>query len=120
MKLLIMMETLENIVSMYPSYDGSISVPFIIEFSWRSWRYYRSPYTSDMRPIADTANFIAVYPQALGDPNDGYSANWIHKDPTDHDDVFFIETLIETLSSVYNRSKENICLWVFFRRGVYL
>ena len=64
-------------------------------------------YTSDMRPIADTANFIAVYPQALGDPNDGYSANWIHKDPTDHDDVFFIRAL-ETISSQYTIDQKRI------------
>ena len=28
-------------------------------------------FTNDMRPIADTANFIAVYPQSAIDPTDG-------------------------------------------------
>ena len=32
--------------------------------------------TNDMRPIADTAGFIAVYPQAAIDPDDG-SISWL-------------------------------------------
>lgn len=59
-------------------------------------------YEADLRPIADTAGFILVYPQALEDPNDGNSTNWLHKDPTDHKDIFFIETLIDTIASNYN------------------
>ena len=57
---------------------------------------------ADFRPIADTAGFILVYPQALEDPNDGGSTNWLHKEPTDHKDIFFIETLIDTIYSNYN------------------
>ena len=59
-------------------------------------------YEADLRPNADTAGFILVYPQALEDPNDGNSTNWLHKDPTDHKDIFFIETLIDTIASNYN------------------
>ena len=91
-----------------PSYDGSISVPLLFNFHGGAGDIIGHLYTSDMRPIADTANFIAVYPQALGDPNDDYSANWMHKDPTDHDDVFFIETLIETISSQYTIDQKRI------------
>ena len=36
---------------------------------------------SDMSTIADTANFIIVYPQARPDPSDGNSFNWIAKVP---------------------------------------
>jgi poly(3-hydroxybutyrate) depolymerase len=91
-----------------PLYDGSISVPLLFNFHGGAGDITGHLYTSDMRPIADTANFIAVYPQALGDPNDDYSANWMHKDPTDHDDVFFIETLIETISSQYSIDQKRI------------
>ena len=59
-------------------------------------------YEADLRPIADTAGFILVYPQALEDPNDENSTNWLHKDPTDHKDIFFIEALIDTIASDYN------------------
>ena len=48
-------------------------------------------YEADFRTISDTAGFIVVYPQALEDPNDGNSTNWLHKEPTDHKDIFFIE-----------------------------
>lgn len=82
-------------------YDGSTHVPLLFNFHGGDGDILGHLYTSDMRPIADTANFIAVYPQALEDPNDGYSANWIHKDPTDHDDVFFVDTLIDIISSEY-------------------
>ena len=61
-----------------------------------------------MRPIADTANFIIVYPQALPDPNDDGSANWLHKAPTDVDDIFFVEAMINTIASEYSISKDRI------------
>ena len=55
-------------------------------------------YEADFRSISDTAGFILIYPQALEDPNDGNSTNWLHKEPTDHKDIFFIETLIDTIA----------------------
>ena len=50
-------------------------------------------YEADFRLISDTAGFILVYPQALEDPNDGNSTNWIHKEPTNHNDIFFVEKM---------------------------
>ena len=46
--------------------------------------------------------FILVYPQALEDPNDDNSTNWLHKEPTDHKDIFFVEALIDTIATQYN------------------
>jgi len=63
---------------------------------------------SNMRSIADTAGCILVYPQALADPNDEGSLNWIHKDPTDHDDIYFIESIIDELSSEYMIDESRI------------
>ena len=57
--------------------------------------------TNDMRPIADTAGFIAVYPQGAIDYDGGGSTSWIHKAPTDHDDIFFVEAIIDALSLEY-------------------
>ena len=65
-------------------------------------------YEADFRSIADTAGFILVYPQALEDPNDGNSTNWLHKEPTDHKDIFFIETLIDTIATHYNVNTERV------------
>ena len=64
-------------------------------------------YTNDMRPIADTANFIAVYPQGAIDP-DGGTTSWIHKSPTDHDDIFFVEAIIDALSLDYSIDQSRI------------
>ena len=63
---------------------------------------------SDLRSIADTAGFIAVYPQALPDPNDGGSTNWLHKDPTQVDDVLFIDALIDSLSDQFRIDTSRI------------
>lgn len=83
------------------AYDGTTSVPLLFNFHGGNGDIASQLYTSDMRPIADTANFIVVYPQALEDPNDGNSTNWLHKDPTTHDDIYFVERIIDTLSAQY-------------------
>lgn len=84
------------------SYDGASSVPLLFNFHGGSDVIANQISIADMSPIADTADFILVYPQALSDPNDGGSNNWIHKSPTDIDDVFFIDLLIDTLAANYN------------------
>ena len=60
-----------------------------------------------MRPIADTVNFIAIYPQAAIDPEGG-TTSWIHKAPTNHDDIFFIEAVIDALSLQYAIDQSRI------------
>ena len=80
-------------------YNGSDAVPLILSFHGGSGTSADQIAIGDMSSIADTANFIAVYPQALPDPNDGGSTNWIHKDPTTVDDVFFVDALIDSIAS---------------------
>ena len=82
-------------------YDGNTAVPLIFNFHGGSGTIADQIAIADMSPMADTANFIAVYPQALPDPNDGGSANWIHKDPTTVDDVYFVDALIDSIASSY-------------------
>ena len=68
-------------------------------------------YTNDMRPIADTADFIAVYPQgAINSIEDGGSGttSWIHKAPTDHDDIYFVEAIIDAMSLEYSIDQNRI------------
>ncbi|MEM7374996.1 MAG: T9SS type A sorting domain-containing protein [Bacteroidota bacterium] len=93
------------------TYDGTTPVPLIFNFHGGNGDIASQIAISDMSPIADTATVIVVYPQALPDPNDGGSTNWIHKDPTTVDDVFFIDALIDTLSEAYNidQSKMYAC-----------
>ena len=45
---------------------------------------------SDMRGLADENNFILVYPQAIADPTDDGSLNWIFKGDSDHDDIYIL------------------------------
>jgi len=101
-------ETREYKVYIPASYDGSTSFPLMFNFHGGDGNIASQVAVSDMRPIADTANFIIVYPQALADPNDGNSANWIHKDPTDHDDIFFVESIINTLSSEFMIDSDRV------------
>ena len=93
----------EYILYVPQTYSPSISTPILFAFHGGSgYANDFMNYEADFRSIADTANFILVYPQALEDPGDGNSTNWLHKEPTDHKDIFFIETLIDTISSEYN------------------
>ena len=71
-----------------------------------------------MRPIADTANFIAVYPQAAVDPTDG-SNSWLHKTPTTHNDVNFIEAIIDTLSNDYNIDNDRVYACGYSEGGIF-
>ena len=99
----------EYIVYVPQSYSASSPTPILFAFHGGSgYANDFMNYEADLRSIADTAGFILVYPQALEDPNDGGSTNWLHKDPTDHKDIFFVETLIDTLSSVYNIDNSRV------------
>lgn len=63
---------------------------------------------ANMRSIADTADFILVYPQARRDPSDGNSLNWLPKTPGTFDDVSFVSALIDTLAADYLIDQEKI------------
>ena len=89
-------------------YDSVNPVPMIFNFHGGSGTNAEQISIGDMSSIADTANFIAVYPQALADPNDGGSTNWIHKDPTTIDDIGFIDALIDSISSRFLIDLERV------------
>lgn len=82
-------------------YDGTTSVPILFNFHGGNGVIASWQKTADMRSIADTANFILVYPQARQDPSDGNSLNWLPKTPGTFDDVPFISALIDTIASSY-------------------
>ena len=83
------------------SYDGSQEVPLLFNFHGGGGNIAEHLSSVDMRPIADTANFILVYPQAVPDPGNGGSTSWMHKEPTTFDDVPFVEALIDAISAEY-------------------
>ncbi|NNE16816.1 MAG: T9SS type A sorting domain-containing protein [Saprospiraceae bacterium] len=89
-------------------YDGTKPIPLMFNFHGGGGDIASQIAIADMRSIADTANFIIVYPQALPDLGDGGSTNWLHKDPTDVDDVFFVDALIDKIASEYEIDQQKI------------
>jgi polyhydroxybutyrate depolymerase len=107
------------IVYIPSTYDGTSQVPVVFNFhggGGTSSDFIN--YGNDMRPVADTANFIAVYPQAATDPTDG-SFSWLHKAPTSHNDVNFIEAIIDTLASEYAIDNERIYACGYSEGGIF-
>ena len=100
--------TREYTIYVPASYNGTSKVPLIFNFHGGSGDIASQIDIADMRAIADTADFIVVYPQALPDPNDGNSTNWIHKDPTDVDDIYFVEAMIDTMASEYTIDEDRV------------
>ena len=90
------------------SYDGTTDFPLLFNFHGGDDVITNWQTTADMRPIADTANFILVYPQARPDPSDGNSLNWLPKTPGTFDDMPFISALIDTIASNYQIDQNRI------------
>ena len=90
------------------SYDGTTNFPLLFNLHGGGGTNIAWQAASDMRPIADTADFILVYPQARPDPSDGDSFNWIPKVPGTFDDVPFFSSLIDTIASNYQIDQNRI------------
>ena len=90
------------------SYDGTTNFPLLFNLHGGGGNIAFHISIADMSPIADTANFIVVYPQARPDPSDGNSFNWISKVPGTFDDVPFFSSLIDTIASNYQIDQNRI------------
>ena len=90
------------------SYDGTTNFPLLFNLHGGGGTIASHIGIADMSPIADTANFIVVYPQARQDPSDGNSFNWIAKVPGTFDDVHFFSSLIDTIASNYQIDQNRI------------
>ena len=90
------------------SYDGTTNFPLLFNLHGGGGTIASHIGIADMGPIADTANFILVYPQARPDPSDGNSFNWIPKVPGTFDDVPFFSSLIDTIASNYQIDQNKI------------
>jgi len=100
--------TREYSIYIPPSYDGTSEFPLLFNFHGGNDRVASWQAISDMRPIADTANFILVYPQARPDPSDGNSRNWLPKSPGTFDDVPFVSLLIDSIASDFLINQDKI------------
>ena len=108
----------EFIIYIPAIYDGSEAYPLMFSFHGGGGTSNDFININDMRSVADTAGFIAVYPQAAVDPNDGSNA-WLHKAPTSHDDVFFIEAIIDTLSNDYFIDNNRVYACGYSEGGIF-
>jgi polyhydroxybutyrate depolymerase len=106
------------IVYIPASYNPNIDYPLVFSFHGGGGTAASFIFTNDMRPLADTASFIAVYPQAAVDPTDG-SNSWLHKAPTTHNDVNFIESIIDTLSNQYSIDNNRVYACGYSEGGIF-
>jgi len=109
----------EYIIYIPSSYDGSTEFPLI--FNFHGGNGISSDfmnYTNDMRPLANSHDFIAVYPQAAVDPVDGSYA-WLHKAPTSHDDIFFIEAIIDNLNNEFSIDNDRVYACGYSEGGIF-
>jgi len=92
----------EYLIYVPSSYQASDPTPLIFNFHGGGGDIQSQLWTSDMRSLAESERFIVVYPQALPDPNAYESYLWTHKEPTQVDDVLFVDALIEHIADQYS------------------
>lgn len=101
-------ETRSYIVFLPQDYNGSVAFPVVLNLHGYNHNAEGQMEFSGMNSVADTAGFIAVYPDAIeGRWNSGIGENpsW----PTPNvDDVGFIDVLIDTLFQQYNIDMERV------------
>ena len=94
----------EYLVYVPNEYDASISIPLVLNFhGFGGTAYDHYKYTSDMTSLADTANFLLVYPQGAAG-SDGYS-HWniaSENSKSDVDDLGFTSAMIDDLIQIFN------------------
>lgn len=92
------------------TYDDSSNLPLMLNFHGFGGTANEHLSWTDMRPIADTANFIVVYPQ--GSLLDGFS-HWnggldTPENKSDAEDFAFVAALIDELATNYNIDEERV------------
>ena len=111
----------EYIVYIPETYSQSIPSPILMAFhGGDGYAHEFMSYEADFRSIADTAGFILVYPQALEDPNnENNSTSWIHKEPTNHNDIYFVDALLDELSSNYSVDSDRVYVCGYSLGGMF-
>ena len=110
----------QYIVYVPQSYDGTTNMPILFSFHGGAGYAQDMLQLNDMRPIADTAGFIAVYPQgAIDSEADIPTTSWIHKMPTTHNDVNFISAIIDTLSAEYLINEKRVYACGYSEGGIF-
>jgi polyhydroxybutyrate depolymerase len=100
----------EYLIHVPKSYDSTSAAPLMLNFHGFGGTATDHQEFADMRPLADTNNFILIYPQ--GSLLEGYS-HWnpvlnTKNNKSRADDFGFIEALIEEVSAQYNIDKSRV------------
>ena len=100
----------EYVLYIPDSYDGASSVPLMLNFHGFGGSASEYMNDADMREVAESDTFILVYPQ--GSCSDG-SSHWNPcprggDNKSTADDVGFVESMINEISSQYNIDMERI------------
>ena len=105
-------ENRNYIVYIPASYNGSVNYPLLFSFHGGSDDGQAMIGLNDMRPIADTANFIAIYPS-------GSDGAWMHKVPTTYNDIYFVDAIIDTLNLEFNVDNDRIYACGYSEGGIF-
>ena len=94
----------EYVIYIPQSYDGTENVPLLLVFHGFGGRVQDMMYTADFRDLAESENFILVYPQGLEFENESYSYHWntgfsSDDNKSSSDDFGFVEGLIGDVST---------------------
>lgn len=91
-----------------PIYTPSTAVPLILNLHGYTSNGFQQAFYSNFKPIADTANFILVYPNGTNDPiNSQPFWNFGIFNAT-VDDKGFLEALIDTISTQYSIIQDRV------------
>ena len=105
-------EIREYIIYVPSIYSSSNTTPLMFNFHGGGGDGQDMIGLNDMRPIADTANFIAVYPS-------GSAGAWMHKVPTTYNDIYFVEAIIDTLNLEFNIDNNRIYACGYSEGGIF-
>ena len=115
-------DNLDRSYQIYVPSSYSVSEPIPIVFNLHGGASTATGYLNsigDMRPIADTANFIVIYPQATtdssGDPT--WHLGGENSKSTEVDDVGFISHIIDEVSSIYSIDIDRVYVTGFSNGG---
>jgi polyhydroxybutyrate depolymerase len=98
------------------NYTDTIDLPMVIYLHSYGWTAMQGMRYTLLHQVADTSNFIVVYPSAINNWNSGIGDNpdW----PTsDVNDVGFINAMIDTLNNHYSIDLERIYACGFSNGG---
>ena len=88
-------------------YNSNNPIPLVLNFHGRTGTANGQMWHGDFRAIADSANFIIVHPQGL--LNSSGETHWnVGQSGTVIDDIGFVSSLIDSISTSYNINSNRI------------